>query len=233
MPRGRKAETTVTETVEKDQVEIGEVASEIPEVDPRDAEIAALKAQMEEMKELLKQSQTAQPVIQVSTPETERVLFLYEAEVADDNVFSIGENGMYGRITGKTGSFNIPKGDLSRVMDGMFRMMLDKRWIVAVSGLTEEEREAYGLNYREGEYLDKKAFAKMVDLGDEILEIYPKLCDGHKEMVAKRFYEAYRSGNPKVTRELVTKLNKLSKESGNSKGDFTPIIELMNAQEAE
>ena len=238
MARGRKAETpateeTVAEVKETKTVKASE--AEVKEVDKRDEEIALLKEQLAAMKSMVEQLQNTQPtqVIQVNTPESERILFLFEAEVADDNVFTVGENGMYGRITGKTGSFYVPKSDLSRVMDSQFRAMLDARWIVAVNGLTDEERDAYGINYKEGEYLDKRAFAKMVELGDEMLEIYPKLCAGHKEMVAKRYYEAYKAGNPKVTRDLIVKLNQLSKEAGNGKGDFAPIIELMNAAEAE
>lgn len=203
--------------------------------DKRDLEIEELKKQLAEqqkmvieMKELMKQAQAAPQIVQVQPQEGERVHFLFQAEVADDNIFSIGENGRYGRITGKTGRFWVPKNEISAVMDSAFRAMLDNRWIIVVSGLTEEERDAFGVNYKEGEILDRKAFTKMVDLGNEILDIYPKLCEGHKEMVAKRFYEAYTAGNPKVTRELVVKLNTISKEYGSEKGDFIGIIELMN-----
>ena len=236
MARGRKAAAPATEeTVAEVKEVVTETKEEVPATDKRDEEIALLKQQIATMQEMLEKAQNekAPQVIQVTTPESERVLFLFEAEVADDNIYLVGENGMYGRITGKTGSFYIPKSDISRVMDHMFRQMLDNRWIIAVSGLTDEEREAYGVNYKEGEILDKKAFARMVELGDEMLEIYPKLCAGHKEMVAKRYYEAYKAGNPKVTRDLVVKLNKLSKEAGSEKGDFSAIIELMNASDME
>lgn len=208
---------------------------ELEQADKRDLEIEELKRQLAEqqkmfadMQEMLKQAQSAPQVVQVAPQEIEKVHCLFEAEVADDNIFSLGENGRYGRIIGKTGSFFIPKNELSSVMDAQFRSMLENRWIIIVSGLTDEEREAFGVDYKEGEYLDKKAFAKMVDMGEEILEIYPKLCKGHQEMVAKRYYEAYMSGNPKVTREIVVELNKLSKKAGSEKGDFTGIIELMN-----
>ena len=236
MARGRKAAAPATEeTVAEVKEVVTETKEEVPATDKRDEEIALLKQQIATMQEMLEKAQNekAPQVIQVTTPESERVLFLFEAEVADDNIYLVGENGMYGRITGKTGSFYIPKSDISRVMDHMFRQMLDNRWIIAVSGLTDEEREAYGVNYKEGEILDKKAFARMVELGDEMLEIYPKLCAGHKEIVAKRYYEAYKAGNPKVTRDLVVKLNKLSKEAGSEKGDFSAIIELMNASDME
>ena len=238
MARAKKAAATeekseVTEEVKTAKIENKPV--EMKKADERDIEIEelkkqneALQKQFEAIQEMLKQAQSAPQVVQVAPAEAEKVHFLFEAEVADDNIFSPGENGRYGRIIGKTGSFYVPKNEISAVMDAQFRAMLENRWIIVVSGLTDEEREAFGVDYKEGEYLDKKAFAKMVDLGEEILEIYPKLCKGHQEMVAKRYYEAYTNGNPKVTRELVVELNKLSKKAGSEKGDFIGIIEMMN-----
>ena len=224
-----EAETKEVKTEETEATETVEVKEQkVETVDKRDLEIEELKKQVAAMQEMLKKAQYAPQVVQVAPQEAEKVHCLFEAEVADDNIFSLGENGRYGRIIGKTGSFFIPKNELSSVMDAQFRSMLENRWIIIVSGLTDEEREAFGVDYKEGEYLDKKAFAKMVDMGEEILEIYPKLCKGHQEMVAKRYYEAYLSGNPKVTRELVVELNKLSKKAGSEKGDFIGIIERMN-----
>lgn len=224
-----EAETKEVKTEETEATETVEVKEQkVETVDKRDLEIEELKKQVAAMQEMLKKAQSAPQVVQVAPQEAEKVHCLFEAEVADDNIFSLGENGRYGRIIGKTGSFFIPKNELSSVMDAQFRSMLENRWIIIVSGLTDEEREAFGVDYKEGEYLDKKAFAKMVDMGEEILEIYPNLCKGHQEMVAKRYYEAYLNGNPKVTRDIVVELNKLSKKAGSDKGDFTGIIELMN-----
>lgn len=231
MARTKKATTQAEPEVAT--IEAKPVEAEL--ADKRDLEIEALKEQLAEqqkmfaeMQEMLKQAQSAPKVVQVAQQESEKVHCLFEAEVADDNIFSIGENGRYGRIIGKTGSFFVPKNELSSVMDSAFRSMLENRWIIIISGLTDDEREAFGVDYKEGEYLDKKAFAKMVDMGEEILDIYPKLCKGHQEMVAKRYYEAYLKKNPKVTREIVVELNKLSKQAGSEKGDFIGIIEMMN-----
>ncbi len=182
------------------------------------------------------QSVPTQPVmpqvIQVAA-ETEKVHFLWQAEVADDNVTRFGDGGMYGQIVGKTGSFYVPKSDLSRILTERNRVFLKRRWLIVVSGLDAEEREALGVDYKDGEILDKRAFSKMVDLGDELLAIYPKLCEGHKKMVAQRWAEAYEAGNPNVTRERTVKLNEMSKAAGSARGDFTGIIERMNAQDAQ
>ena len=171
-------------------------------------------------------------IVQVSS-DTEMVQFLWQAEVAEDNTVFFGEGGLYGQVTGKTGSFYVPKKDLSRVLTELNRYFLKKRWLIIVSGLTDEEREVLGVDYKDGELLDKQAFAKMVELGDKMLEIYPNLCEGHKKMVAQRYAEAYQSGSPYVTRNIVVQLNELSKTAKNPKGDFVSIIEEINARDAQ
>ena len=218
-------EDAVTETVEVKVEEATPAPATFTEAQVQEMIAAAVAKATAEAAEALK-AQGPQ-IIQV-TADTEKVHFLWQAEVSGENVYEVGPNGMYGRIIGKTGSFFVPKSDLSRVMDSMFRFLLKKRWIIAVDGLTDDEREAYGVNYKEGELLDKKAFAKMVELGDGMLEVYPKLCQGHREMVAKRYHEAYLDKNPYVTRDIVVELNRMSKELGSKTGDFADIIEAMN-----
>ena len=177
------------------------------------------------------QKQAAVPQVVQLAGETEKVHFLWQAEVAEDNTVHFGDGGMYGSIVGKTGSFYVPKSDLSRVLTNINRKFLKDRWLVIVSGLDDEERETLGVDYKEGEILDRKAFAKMVELGDKMIEIYPALCEGHKRMVAQRYADAFAQGSPYVTRNLVVALNNLSKRKGHERGDFMPIIEAMNAQD--
>lgn len=140
---------------------------------------------------------------------------------------------MYGNIVGKTGSFYVPKPDLSRILTEMNRRFMAQRWLLVVSGLTDEEREALGVDYKPGEVLDKRAFAKLVELGDELLNIYPALCEGHKVMAAQMYADAYRQGSRYVTRERTVKLNALSKRKGHEKGDFIAIIEDMNKKDTK
>ena len=176
--------------------------------------------------------QTAPQIVQVSTS-AEQVHFLWMAPVADDNVVQFGDGGMYGNIVGKTGSFYVPKPDLSRILTEMNRRFMAQRWLLVISGLTDEEREALGVDYKSGEVLDKRAFAKLVELGDELLDIYPALCEGHKVMAAQMYADAYRQGSRYVTRERTVKLNALSKRNGHEKGDFIAIIEDMNEKDAK
>lgn len=191
---------------------------------------AAAKAVAEALKNI--PQQTAPQIVQVSTS-AEQVHFLWMAPVADDNVVQFGDGGMYGNIVGKTGSFYVPKPDLSRILTEMNRRFMAQRWLLVVSGLTDEEREALGVDYKPGEVLDKRAFAKLVELGDELLNIYPALCEGHKVMAAQMYADAYRQGSRYVTRERTVKLNALSKRKGHEKGDFITIIEDMNEKDTK
>lgn len=201
-------------------------APAVEETTAKDAEIELLKKQLADMQKQMEAASRPQ-IIQVAA-DGAKIHFLWQAEVATDNVVTFGDGGLYGRIVGKTGTFAIPKSDLSRFLDGANRFYIDKRWLIVLDGLDEDEREMLGVNYREGEILDRKAFAKMVELGDEILEIYPMLCESHKEMVAKRFNEAFAAGDPGIKREIVVALNRMSKEAGSKTGDFAEIIEKMN-----
>ena len=194
--------------------------------DKKDVEIENLKTQIEQLKQLMAQ-QAAQPQqIVVTTDNSERVWFLWIADVADDNQILIGENGQYGRIVGKTGTFYVPKNDISRVMDSSVRYFLENRWLIITSGLTDEEREALGVAYKEGEILDEKAFRRISAMGEELLEIFPTLCDAHKDMVASRYHEDYVSGK-KIDRNMVVALNKIYPSIG-----FKDIIDDMNFKEA-
>lgn len=226
----KKKRTRKSKATPEEQVVVEEVKEEVKVEEPKEKEISeteALKAQVEELKRLLAEQQSKPvQVVQIAN-DTERVQFLWQAEVADDNQVIFGDNGRYGKIVGKTGGFSVPKNDLSSVLDARTRQFIDMRWLIIVSGLNEEEREALNANYSEGEILDKKAFAKMVELGDKMLDIYPELCDEHKAMVAKRYYEAWKNKKG-VRRELVVALNKLSPNDG-----FKAIIEEMNAKDAE
>lgn len=231
--RTRKSAAVKTEEVKEAEQTTEAPAADTDEVALLKAQIAAMKeemaAQMKSFKEAMSAAQKPQ-VVQV-TASTEQVHFLWQAPVADDNVQDFGPGGMYGRIIGKTGEFFVPKNDLSRILDNITRMCLDRRWLIVVDGLSEDEREALGVNYNEGELLDRKAFAKMIELGDKILEIFPALCEGHKEMVAKRFYEGWMEKNPYIHRETVAELNRMAKAAGMKDNAFSAIIEGMNAEQ--
>ncbi|WP_298021018.1 hypothetical protein [uncultured Dysosmobacter sp.] len=196
-----------------------------PETDGRVAELEAMVRQMRE--EL---ADRRPQVVQVMA-DTEKVAMRFQSECADDNVAVFGPGGMYGQVTGKTGYVTVPKSEWSRFLTEQVRYLLDSRKLIVLSGLDDDEREMYGVNYREGELLDQRAFTKLLDLGRDLIAIFPRLCQSHQEMVASRFLSAYQKGDHRANdRDLIVALNELSKRGGR-RGMFTPIIREMNAME--
>ena len=234
--RTRKTTTAKKEETPKQAAEAPKEADALAEMKASyEAQIAEMKAEMakqiEAMKETMMASQKPQ-VIQVAS-DAEKVQFLWMAQVCDENIFEVGPGGMYGRLVGRGPSrFLVPKSDLSRAMDTMFRQLMDCRWIIVISGLTDEERQVYGVDYKEGEYLDERAFTRLVEIGDQILDIYPALCDGHKQMVEKRYYEAWCEKSPYIKRDTVVKLKNMASDAGRSENAFKRIIQEMNEAEA-
>lgn len=185
-----------------------------------------LMQKLAEMQEQIARMQNQTPQIVTYAADTERVQFLWEAPVSDENEVDFGPNGLYGRIVGKTGSFSVPKNELSRILTAAVRSYLDKRWLIVISGLNDEEREAMGVDYTKGELLDKKMFRTMVEHGEDLVELFPALCKEHKEIVAKTFYETWLNDPKRVQKDVVTKLYQTEKNVA-----FKKIIEGMNAQE--
>lgn len=231
----RKRATTAPTTVQ-DNTEPTENTDALAKMKAEyEAIIAAMreetKAQMDAMKASMAEMQKPQ-VVQIAAT-TEQVHFLWMADVADDNIQDFGPGGMYGRIVGRQGEFFVPKNDLSRVLDNITRMCLERRWLIVVDGLSEDERDAMGVNYKEGELLDRKAFGKLIELGDKLVEIFPALCMGHKEMVGKRCYEAWQAKSPYINRDLIVTLNRLAKQADMKENAFAEILKEMNEKDAE
>lgn len=240
--KGVETDAAMTKAEIAAKIEEAEKSAESAEIHEESAEDTALDAlreqnellrrQMEQLQEQLLAMQKPQ-VIQVAA-DTERVYFLWQAEVADYNLVTFGPGGMFGSITGKTGTFSVPKNDLSRILDSRTRGYLEKRWLIVLDGLTEDERESLGVAYRDGEIMDNKVFTRMVDLSrEDICEVYQKLCQSHKEMVGRRFYEAWQAKNEAVTREKVIALRNITRDEGLDIKAFQTILQEMNANEEE
>lgn len=210
--------------------------------EPKEAENEEIARLRELVLQLQKQIADTNPRIIQVMADTEKVTMRFQAEVADDNVAVFGANGMYGQVTGKVGTVVVPKSEWSRFYDETNRRMIDRRWLVVLSGMSDEEREIYNCAYKEGEILDEEAFRKLLGMGRELLAVFPKLCIEHQEMVGRRFIEAWQAGKPEAQdRELIVALNEMSKESYRSagisdarrKGIFQPIIEGLNAMDIQ
>lgn len=236
--------TTTKRTTTKKVVEAAPLTNEAPQTfSQEDVQKMIQDALAKQQKAFEKQIEESQAkVVQVST-EAEKVVMRFQAEVADDNECVFGDNAKFGKIVGKRGILTVNKSDfLSSFRDGNVKWMLDNRWLVVLSGLTEDEAELYGVKYHPGEVLDEKAFVKLLDMSDEELEeIYPKLCKSYREMVARRFVTDWMQGGAHTNgrRTLINRLNAISKEDYKDlpegdlrrKGAFAPIIEDMNKRD--
>lgn len=231
----------LTDEEKKARAEARKAAKEAKEAEAREQEAkeenkdfenlkAANEMLQKQLQELMAKMQEMQKpqVIQVAA-DVAKVHLLWQAEVADDNVVAFGEGGRYGIVKGKRGEFYMPKTDFSTIMDERVRFYLDNRWLIVLDGLSEEEREAYGVDYKDGEYLDRKAFTKLIEIGADILDIYPNLCEGNKRMVSQRYADAFNNGQY-IDRAVVEKLNQMSKTPKNPRGDFVQIVEALNKQ---
>ena len=179
-------------------------------------------------------------VVQVMA-DTEKVTLRWCAPVADDNLAVFGPNGMYGTVTGKNGTVMVPKSEWSRFYDETARRLIERRWLVVLSGMTDAERAVYHCAYRKGEVLDETAFRCAVTMGDKLLDIFDDLCTEHQEMVAKAYYDAWERGEVSAdSRELLKQLNTKNKaryaegpkEDPRRKGMFRPVLDALNSAEA-
>lgn len=179
-------------------------------------------------------------VVQVMA-DTGKVTLRWCAPVADDNLAVFGPNGMYGTVTGKNGTVMVPKSEWSRFYDETARRLIERRWLVVLSGMTDDERAVYHCAYRKGEVLDEKAFRCAVTMGDKLLDIFDDLCTEHQEMVAKAYYDAWERGEVSAdSRDLLKQLNAKNKaryaeepkEDPRRKGMFRPVLDALNSAEA-
>lgn len=189
-----------------------------------DAVAAAVKAALAQI-----QSAPA-PVIQVAKEDYVTVLFI--GAMARGTTVALGRLGQINRAGG---TLDIPKKDFLQGLGiPVVDALLAKRQLIVIDGLTDEERERFNLQYTEGELLSQRAFHKLFDFKkEEICEIFDKLCEEHKRIVAKMFLtEYFENDSNKIDTATVRALNKLSK-SVYKDGLFTPILEKMGEKLVE
>ena len=161
----------------------------------------------------------------------EYVTLLYIGAIADGTVVSLGK---LGQINKAGSTRDIPKKEFLQGMNYSVEKMLETRSLIVVNGLTKEERERYGLDYKEGELLTQEAYYKLLNYSDsEITAIFRKLCIEHRRVVAKMFLSAYfEKSDNRITAEKVKSLNEISKENDKD-GMFKPILEEMGDRFAD
>lgn len=132
-----------------------------------------------------------------------------------------------GIIQGRGGMLDVPKTEFLQNMNPDVIKRLKDRRLVVINGLSDSERERYGVAYSDGELVSRDVYYKLLDYGEnKIVEIFKKVCFRHKQLIASLFLDAYNAHDNRINQPLIQKLNKASKEV-EPKGMFTAILKDM------
>lgn len=204
-----KAEATAVETKE-------------PEKTFTETEVKAMLSDLK--KEMMEEFAKTQPAV-VQVAKEEYVSLLYVGAISQGTVVNMGP---LGRFTRAGAMIDVRKKEFLNGQTMVVSKLLEKRHVIVVDGLTDDERARYGLDYKEGEVLTKKAFERLLQFSeDELFAVFTRLCDQHKGIVCKIFISEYfEKNNPDVTLGKVKKLNNATKHI-NEEGLLRPILKDM------
>lgn len=214
-----KAATAPAETAKKktEKVEKTEKTYNASEVEKMIAE-AVDKAVADAVAGIAKQQAAYRPA-------DETVTLLYMGCVAEGSTVPLNEK--LGQIQGRGGTRDINKREfLQNLTPNILRRLKDRRLII-LDGMTDEERERYGVKYTDGELLGADIYHRLLDMPEEkILAIFDKACYRHKQLIATLFIDAYMARDNRINQYLVQKLNEVSKKT-DPEGMFKSILKDM------
>lgn len=171
-----------------------------------------------------------QPVKQKAQQyEEPMVKMLYLDSAIESNEIPIGGGRV---ISGSGRRFSVKLSDFEGTfLTPLVMKLLKKRKFIVLDGLTKEQREQYGVDYRKGEVLLNEGLFSWFFIApvNEVKAVFADLCPEHREMVAARFLEAFEQGDNRLTRDRIEALNNVSKKDyEDGKGAFTPILAAIN-----
>lgn len=219
-------ETQTVEVPAEDVTAVKEDGTETPLTEV----IPELKGQTVEA-EIPKEPEAETPpvVYQVVAPKEPMVKILYLDSCIPTNQIPIGGGRV---ITGTNKIFSVTLTEFEGTFQTPLIMQLLKlRKFIVLDGLTDEQRQQYGVDYAKGEILKNESmFGYMLDCpASQAAEIFKALCPSHREMVAARVHEAYERGDNRLSRERIEALNDISKaDFEDGRGAFTDILKAMN-----
>ena len=166
--------------------------------------------------------QTSQPqTVVINNAKEEMVTLLCMETVAKDSTVPIGK---LGEIQGWGGTRDISKKEFLQNITPAISNRLKDRRLVVLDGLTEEERERYGVNYTDGELVSSNIYYKLLSMGeDEVIKIFSKACFRHKQIIATLYIDAYMNGDNRINQPFMQRLNEISK-ADDADGMFKPIL---------
>ena len=210
-----KAKISEVKTTSKKQYSSEEIANVLNTPEAQEA----MQKMIAEM--LAKQPQ---PVMQVNYQKEEMVTLLYMGAVAEGSMVTLWEGF---EIQGRGGTRDIPKKEfLQHLSQGVIKRLKDRRLIV-VDGLSDDERERYGVKYTDNELASVDIYYKLLSYDeDKIINIFKNVCDSHKTIIASLFKTAYMAHDNRINQPLIERLNKASKTI-DPKGMFSDILKDM------
>ena len=174
-------------------------------------------------------AKTAPQIVQVA-PTENPVVLLFLGGIMPGSTVALGE---LGNIYRDGGTLTVSKENFFSKLNGTAEYMLRTRQLIVVSGLTDEERERYGVLYNEKELLNEKTYGRLLSYSPEELKtIYVSLCPEHKAIAAKAFRTAIDNQDGRVTEEKLKLLAKADKEAGVKDSTFKAML-AMFAPETE
>lgn len=155
----------------------------------------------------------------------ELVSLLYMGACVEGSTVKLWEpNGV---IQGRGGILDVPKSEFLQNMNPSVLKRLKDRRLIVVDGLTDSERDRYGVNYSDGELVSRDIYSKLLDYNEnKIVEIFGKVCYRHKQLIASLFMDAYNANDNRINQPLIQRLQKASKKV-EPKGMFTAILKDM------
>lgn len=157
------------------------------------------------------------------------VKLLYLDSVIDNNEIPIGGGRI---ISGSGRRFSVKLSDFEGTfLTPLVMKLLKKRKFIVLDGLNKEQREQYGVDYKQGEVLLNEGLFNWFFTApvSEVKAAFADLCPEHRELVSARFLEAFEEGDNRMTRDRIEALNAVSKKDyPDGKGAFTPILEAIN-----
>ena len=161
------------------------------------------------------------------TKEEGYVTLIYLAEVSPENLLTLPS---YGSL--RPGSvLTVKKSEWGgKFMSPLAVKLLRRRHLIVASGLDYEERERWGVNYKEGEVLDARAFDKLLDMDKGALcDMFSRLCPEHQRFVVRRFITAFETHDNRVSVDKARALNDLCR-NGENEGILTPVLKAMGEE---
>lgn len=150
------------------------------------------------------------------------VTVLFIAEVSKENQLELPG---YGAMRPNS-YLEIPKKEFGgKFMSPLVRLLIDKRHLLVVDGLTEDERIRWNCDYKDGEVLSERVFDHMLDFDTaQLCDIVAHLCDEHKRFVCRRITQARVDKDNRLSLDRVKAVNALTTHIVEG-GLLQPVIE--------